>query len=157
MNAVKGFIQHNKYWLNALILVLPAWFYYQSLHPEFPASLRSQTFGDYRVTPMPFDEKPPYVHDGLYVKDFLLVFNEGDVDSVRQGYLNIGATAMPLKQLVEHELGILHGTKHGQHVHALANESLAKDDKIWLTLETWQGEVMVMNWPLPDYLVNEKG
>ncbi|QUI62888.1 hypothetical protein GSF04_10385 [Pseudoalteromonas sp. A22] len=155
MNAVKRFIQHNKYWLNALLLVLPAWFYYQSLHPEFPAPLAEQTLGKYSITPMPFDDKPPYIHDNLYVKDFLLLFNKGDVDSMRQGYLNIGPNAMPLAQLMEHELGILHGTKHGQHVHALAKKTLSKDDRVWLTIETWQGEVIVMNWPLPEYLIKE--
>lgn len=147
-------LQKSLFLLSALVLCLPPVFYYQSLNPVFPEGLEPQQVGTFNITPMPFDNRPPYQHDGIYVKDYLLIFNQGDVEDIRQAYLNIGDTPLPLHVLVTHELGILHGTQHGQHVHALASRTLTPQDKLWLTIEYWadkpgeKGRVQIANWSL---------
>ncbi|MFC3032558.1 hypothetical protein ACFOEE_08510 [Pseudoalteromonas fenneropenaei] len=149
MNTFKRLFDRYKYWLNAFLLVLPAWYFYQTLNPKFPEALTAQTIGEFTIVPMPLDERAPYRHDGLYVKDFLFMFNQGEVDNIRQAYVNIGAQALSLNEFRSYELGILHGTKHGQHVHALTSQTFNSEDKIWLTIETWNGEVLQTAWPLP--------
>jgi len=136
----------RKYWWSAVLVLLPAWFYYQSQNPVFPAALEKKPVGPFTVSPMPYTEDAPYQHDGLYVKDYLLMFSEGRVAEIRQAYLNIGPEALPLPMLQNHDLGILHGTRHGQHVHALAKEKITAEDKIWLTIETWTGEKFTESW-----------
>ena len=93
------FWQRHKYKLNGLVLVLPFWFLYQSLTPEFPPAWPAQQVGDFEIAPMPLNLKPPYAHHDEYVKDFMLMFSKGDISGIRQGYLNIGPQALPLAQL----------------------------------------------------------
>lgn len=137
-----------KFLLSALILTLPPWFYYQSQNPVFPDALDNKSAFGFEFTPMPYDEKPPYQHDGKYVKDFLVMVNEGEVSDIRQAYLNIGPVPLPLDSLQEEELGILHGTRHGQHVHALADARINARDKLWLTVQTWDGKTFHIDWTL---------
>ena len=148
-----SFWQRHKYKLNGLVLVLPFWFLYQSLTPEFPLAWPAQQLGDFEVSPMPLNLKPPYAHHDEYVKDFMLTFNLGDIRNIRQGYLNIGPSALPLSKLQQGEAGILHGSRHSQHVHAIAPPILSASDQVWLTLQTWQGETLITSWPLPAELI----
>jgi len=147
------FWQRHKYKLNGLVLVLPFWFLYQSLTPEFPPAWPAQQVGDFEIAPMPLNLKPPYAHHDEYVKDFMLMFSKGDISAIRQGYLNIGPQALPLAQLQQGEEGILHGSRHGQHVHAIAPKILTTGDKVWLTLQTWQGDTLTTSWELPAELL----
>ena len=147
------FWQRHKYKLNALVLLLPFWFLYQSLTPEFPPAWPVQQLGDFEVSPMPLNLKPPYAHHDAFVKDFMLTFNLGDIRNIRQGYVNIGPQALPLSQLQQGEEGILHGSRHSQHVHAIAPKTLTVSDKVWLTIQTWQGETLTAGWELPAALL----
>ena len=145
----------HKYLLNAWVLILPLYFLYQSLSPEFPPVLREQTLGQYTVAPMPFDTKGAYEHDGEFVKDFLVTFKQGEIDQIRQAHMNIASSATPIEVIRERnaEEGILHGSRHGQHVHALAKETFEHGDRIWLTIENWDGSVVQTSWELPvEYL-----
>ena len=141
------------YLLNALILVLPVWFYYQMQNPVFPPALEQKSVAGFSVTPIPLDTNPPYQHDGVYVKDFLLTFGPGEVSSIRQGYLSVGETPRSLADMLEHDEGLLHGSEHGQHVHAITTETLNQQQRLWLTLQDWQGNVHQVSWSLPAYLV----
>ncbi|MBR9791526.1 MAG: hypothetical protein GYB58_07225 [Gammaproteobacteria bacterium] len=141
----------NRYMLNSLLLLLPAYFYYQSLNPTFPTGLAEQQVGPFSIEPFPYDSDGPYQHDGLYVKDFLLMFHQGDLNQIKQAYLNIGEAPLPLAVAQKNELGILHGTRYGQEVHALADKKINQGDKIWLTIERWQGDVLTSQWPVPGY------
>lgn len=145
--------QRHKYTLNGLVLLLPFWFLYQSLTPEFPPAWPAQQIGDFEIAPMPLNLKPPYAHHDQYVKDFFLTFNQGDISNIRQAYINIGSAALPLAQLQQGEDGILHGSRHGQHVHAIAPKTLSAGDKVWLTLQTWHGETLITHWGLPAELL----
>ncbi|SNY49111.1 hypothetical protein SAMN06297280_1257 [Arsukibacterium tuosuense] len=149
----KVFWQQHKFKLNGLVLLLPLWFLYDSLTPEFPPAWPAQQLGQFEIAPIPLDLKPPYAHHDEYVKDFYLSFTQGDIAAIRQGYLNIGPAPLPLAELQQGEEGILHGSRHGQHVHAIAPPQLTATDKVWLTLQTWQGELLTTSWQLPDELV----
>jgi len=142
-----------KYKINGGIILLSCYFLYQSLYPTFPDTLPPQTIGEFEVMPIPYNDQPPYFHHGGYVKDFILIFNQGDMDNIRQAYLNIGEKALPIEKLQVHGDGILHGSKHGQEVHAVSSEVLTGNDKIWLTIETWQGQQQITNWSIPKALL----
>ena len=145
--------QRHKYKLNGLVLLLPLWFLYQSLTPVFPPAWPAQQVGGFEIAPMPLNLELPYAHHDEYVKDFYLTFSQGDISNIRQGYLTIGPQALPLVQLQQGEEGILHGSRHGQHVHAIAPKTLTNSDKVWLTLQTWQGETLTTSWQLPAELI----
>ncbi|MBZ9613210.1 hypothetical protein [Rheinheimera maricola] len=149
-----SFWQRHKYKLNALVLLLPLWFLYQSLTPQFPPAWPAQQVGEFEIAPMPLNLEPPYAHHDEYVKDFMLMFSKGDIRTIRQGYVNIGPAALPLAQLQQSEEGILHGSRHGQHVHAIAPAHLSNTDKVWLTLQTWQGTTLTTSWRLPAELLH---
>ena len=148
MERNNSFWQLKKYYLNSLVLVLPLWFLYQSLTPVFSPMWPAQQIGQFEIAPMPLNLQPPYAHHDQYVKDFMLTFSKGDISAIRQGYLNIGPAALPLAQLQQGEEGILHGSRHGQHVHAIAPKILTTGDKVWLTLQTWQGDTLTTSWEL---------
>ena len=83
----------------------------------------------------------------------MLIFSKGDIDNIRQAYLSIGENALPVSQVQDHGDGILHGSKHGQEVHAVSPEVLTINDKIWLTIETWQGQQQTISWEIPEALL----
>ena len=93
-----SFWQRHKYKLSGLVLLLPLWFLYQSLTPQFPPAWPAQQLGEFEIAPMPLNLAPPYAHHDKYVKDFYLTFSQGEISSIRQGYVNIGPAALPLAQ-----------------------------------------------------------
>jgi hypothetical protein len=38
-------------------------------------------------------------------------------------------------------------------VHAIAPKTLTAADKVWLTLQTWQGDTLTTSWELPAELL----
>jgi len=50
----------------------------------------------------------------------------------------------------------IHGSIHGQEVHAISPKKLTAEDKAWLTIEDWQGEVIIASWDLPKSLLQYK-
>jgi hypothetical protein len=154
MATVKNsFWQRYKYKLNGFILILPFYFLYQSLSPEFPDTWEAKKIGSFEVTPMPYNLDPPYFHDGSYTKDFFFTFNQGNIQEIRQAYVNIGKQALPLNILAIGNEGILHGSQHGQEAHAISPKILKREDKVWLTIENWQGQHTVTSWDLPEALL----
>lgn len=138
-----------KYKINGFIIILPFYFIYQSLSPVFPDALETKRIGEFTVTPIPYNLEPPYLHHGSYTKDFMLTFNQGNIDHIRQAYLNIGKEVLPLTILQIGDEGILHGSKHGQEVHAISPKKLKSEDKVWLTIEDWKGQKIITSWDLP--------
>ena len=152
-------VNHNlwnryKYKINGLLFILPCYFFYQSLFPQFPNAWDTQKIGEFEVTAIPYNLKQPYLHHGSYTKDFMIMFSEGNIDNIRQAYLNIGKEPLALAILQTSDKGILHGSKHGQEVHAISASVLKPEDKVWLTIESWQGEKVVTSWELPAELLN---
>ena len=148
-----SFWHRHKYKVNGFFLILPVYFLYQSLFPEFPKIWTAQKIGSFEIAPMPYNLDPPYLHDGHYTKDFMLIFSQGNIAHIRQAYLNIGEEALPLVTLQAGDEGILHGSQHGQEVHAIAPEIIKPEHKMWLTIESWQGKQLVTSWDLPKELL----
>lgn len=147
-------IQHTNWWskykfkLNGLVLILPFWFLYQSLEPQFPPALPKAQLGSYEVTLMPLDTNGPYLHHGEWVKDYYLQWCQGCAENIRQGFLLVSDTQPDLKALSAAESSLLHGNKHGLHVHARTPQELKAGDKLWLLIEDWQGQVFSHAWEL---------
>jgi len=148
-----NFWQKAKYKINGLFLFLPFYFLYLSLFPVFPDTLQKQQLGNFEVSVMPYNLEPPYIHEGHYIKDFFLTFSQGNIDDIRQAYLNIGTKPLPISELQQSNEGILHGSQHGQEVHAIAPKDLKKEHKIWLTIQNWQGNEVTTSWNLPKVLL----
>ncbi|MGL1956841.1 MAG: hypothetical protein OCD00_05930 [Colwellia sp.] len=144
-----------KYKINGLVIILSCYFLYQSLYPKFPETWDAQKIGSFEITPMPYNLDPPYLHDGHYTKDFFLIFSQGNVSDIRQAYLNIGEKALSLATLQVGDEGILHGSQHGQEVHAIAPVIIKPNHKVWLTIENWQGEQLVTHWDIPTVLLSQ--
>jgi len=141
--------QRNKFKLNALVLILPFWFLYDSLSPVFPPSWSTQKVGAFEVTPTPLTNDAPYQHHGDWVKDFSLQFCEGCVANIRQAYMAIAAEQPAIEAFAEADLSILHGSSFAQHVHAKASAQPKAGDKVWLLIEDWQGQLHVGSWDWP--------
>ncbi|WP_448212752.1 hypothetical protein [Colwellia sp. MEBiC06753] len=152
---VTRWLGQHKFSLSGLLLILPIYFLYHSLNPVFPDVWEAKTIGDFQVSPMPFDLNPPYSHHGVYVKDFMVMFNQGDAKDLRQAYLNIGEKPLAITKFQQFHEGILHGSRHGQHVHALASPKISQQDKVWLTIENWQGEIWQTSWEIPTAFVSQ--
>lgn len=142
-----------KYKLSTLVLCFSVYYLYQSLFPQFPDVWEAKSIGGFEVAPMLYNLNAPYIHDGVYSKDFFVIFKQGLVKDIRQAYLNIGGKALPLHTLQLNDHGILHGSQHGQEVHAIAPQVFKADHKLWLTIENWQGQQFITSWPLPDVLL----
>ncbi|MFT6835536.1 MAG: hypothetical protein ACJA0H_001576 [Francisellaceae bacterium] len=151
--ANNNFWNRYKFKINGLVLILSCYFLYQSLFPKFPDSLETKKIGAFEVSAMPFNLGPPYLHDGVYTKDFFLTFSKGQIKDIRQAYLNLGKRPLPLSELQKGSEGILHGSQHGQEVHAIAPKLLEPEHKIWLTIEDWQGKQVVTSWNLSKELL----
>jgi hypothetical protein len=147
--------QRKKYVINSLALILPCVFIYHALFPSFPSVWAEKDVGVFKVAPMPLNMKPPYSHHNEYVKDFYLAFGKGQISDIRQAYLNIGPKPIPIRQFEKGDEGIMHGTNHGQHAHAIAPATLLKSDKLWLTIETWQNDILLQSWDIPQALIVE--
>ena len=78
-----SFWQRYRYYLSGIVLLFPLWYFYQALHPQFPAPWPSQQLGPFTIAPMPLNLKPPYIHHDQYLKDFYLAFQQGDVSTTR--------------------------------------------------------------------------
>lgn len=140
--------QRNKFSLSGFILLLPFWFLYQAMNPQFPPALPKAQLGPYEVLLMPLDEKGPYSHHGEWVKDYFLQFSAGDTSQLRQGFLLVSASEPATDNLQEGESSLLHGNRHGLHVHARSPQQQGPDDKLWLLLQDWQGNWYRHSWPL---------
>lgn len=145
---MKRFLQRHKYTFNALLLLLPIGFY-NGWFSSYPKSWEAKQIGEFTVKALPLNLDPPYIHDGSYAKDFMILFREGEVANIRQAYLNIGPQAIPLNQLQQSDEGLLHGSPRAQTAHAISQVKFSPEDKLWLTIEDWQMQQQVISWDLP--------
>lgn len=137
-----------KFKLSGLVLLLPFWFLYQSLHQQFPPALPKAQLGPFDVSVMPLTEDGPYPHHGEWVKDYYLQWCKGCAEKIRQGFLLVSDSPPDIAMLAQQHSSLLHGNKHGLHVHASTPAQLQSGDKLWLIIEDWQGQVYSHHWVL---------
>lgn len=143
-----SFWQRYRYLLNAVLLALPVYYFWQAMNPVGQPPLATRALGELSATPVPLDPYAPYLHDGVYVKDFRVDFCDGCISRIRQAYLYAALQPRPLDDAGD---GILHGSQHALHVHASFPRQVSEQDRLWLTLETWDGETFHASWPI-DFL-----
>jgi hypothetical protein len=137
------------YWLSGLLLVLPAWYLYHSLNPVFPAEWPEQQLGSFSAAPMPANTAGPYRYDGKYYKDFTVRLCEGCAQRLRTAYLSVGPQPVPVPADGE---GVLHGGDLFMEAHAPFPAVLAAEDRLWLTVQQWDGRLYHASWGLPEGL-----
>lgn len=135
-----------KYLINGLLLGLPIYYFYQAMHPVFPPSWATQPIGSLSATPTPSNDLPAYRGKDGELKDFAVSFCQGCGAGIRQAWLNAGAA--PLADAPD-EWGRLHGSPHGFHVHAPYPAQPKATDRLWLSVQTWDGQLHRQSWPLP--------
>lgn len=149
---MKILLQRHKYKLNALILLLPISFY-NGWFSSYPSSWTAKQIGEFTVKPLPLDFNPPCVHHGTdnnsYAKDFMVLFRQGNVKNIRQAYLTIGPKAPFLSELQQSDAGLLHGSPRAQSAHAISPMAYGNNDKLWLIIQDWQMQELVVSWELP--------
>jgi len=145
------FWNRNKFKLSGLILILPIYFLYEQLQPPvFPDVWEEKSAGPFEIAIQPLNDEAPYAHHEDWVKDFAAYVNDGEVGDIRQGYVNIGEEPVALEALQKDDVGILHGSELLQHVHAIAPQQYQPEHRVWVTLQTWDGNVHKASWQLPD-------
>jgi len=144
--AKKSFLDRWKYRINGFLLIAPVWFFYEALSPSsLPEQWQQQAIGPFSAAPQPADNNPPYAHDGARMKDFSVHFCEGCVQKIRVAWLNVGERPAPLPNDLA---GILHGNSNEQHVHAPYPKVRGDHDKLWLTVQQWDGQLHHAAWTL---------
>jgi hypothetical protein len=141
----RTFWQRWRFRLNGLLLVAPVWFFYDALTPVFPPAWPEQAIGPFTATPTPADGAPPYVHDGALVKDFSVRFCTGCVASIRTGHVSVGPAPVPAPDGYD---GVLHGNAISQHVHVPFPAQASAADRLWISVQEWNGQVHSASWPL---------
>jgi hypothetical protein len=136
-----------KYLINGLVLLAPVYFLYDMFTPASgPEPLPEKRLGDsFTATPAPTNAEPPYVHDGQLFKDFSVVFCDGCLKRIRTAYLIVSDEA---PSLPEDGLGVIHGHGPTKHVHVPYPPEPGEDARLWLTIQSWTGEVVRTSWPL---------
>lgn len=135
-----------RYWINAAVLVAPVWFFYDALTPEFPPAWQTQSVGPFTVTPTPHDEAEPYPHDGVHVKDFAFHFCDDCAGRIRMAYANAGPAPV---DVLDGEDGVVHGRGAMQEAHVPYPPRPGPTDRLWLTVQEWNGTLHRVAWPLP--------
>jgi len=118
-----------KYLLDGLVPVAPTRCSYDSLMP-------AQAAGRFTAAPPPPNEETPYRYGG-YLEEFGCSFCEGHTAKIRTAYVSVGprpADAAPVD-------GILHGSSLPPHVHVPFPPAAGADDRLWLTVQQWDGQV----------------
>lgn len=135
------------YRFSGFVLIAPAWFFYEAMSPPpLPQQWQQQSIGPFTAAPQPANNDAPYPHDGAFAKDFSVHFCAGCVERIRVAWLSVGEQPSALPDDLA---GILHGNNFEQHVHAPFPKQRGNNDKLWLTVQQWNGQTHHAAWPLP--------
>lgn len=133
------------YRFNALLLLVPLWFFYRMLAPEFPTAWPERRVGPFVAVPTPADADPPYRVDGDYMKDFSVRFCADCVKRIRLARSNVGDRPT---DLTDDPAGILHGAGPLLYAHVPFPERITESDRLWVTVQEWNGRTHYFSWPL---------
>lgn len=134
------------YLLSALLLIAPAYYFYQSLHPVFPEAWSERHIGPFTATVAPVENGSAYRYDGAYIRDFQVRFCEACHERIRLARLHVGpAPGVPSAEAA----GIVHGPRGAQGAHVrFPHWPPDTEDRLWLIVQEWSGETHVTAWPL---------
>ncbi|MFT4807905.1 MAG: hypothetical protein ACI9LX_001228 [Paraglaciecola sp.] len=146
-------LNRHKFKINGLALLFPVYFFYQQL--QIPVSQDpwvAKQVGEFNLTIQPVNKEAPYAHDADWFKDFTVFINKGSITQIRQAYANIGTVPVPIEELQLNDIGLLHGSNLLQHVHAISPVHIASNDKMWITIQTWDGTIFTQSWQMNNLL-----
>lgn len=143
----------GKYYLSGLILILPLIafpnYFTRVAVPRLGAHiLPEQAVGPFQVTLAEFMPGPPLVGPKEHLlKDYALEIREGYPDRIRSVYIRVGVPPNA-RNLGE----IMHGTPYRLHAHVRFMTPPRADERMWLTLEEWDGSIHQASWPLSEVM-----
>ncbi|MEY4515989.1 MAG: hypothetical protein RL180_335 [Pseudomonadota bacterium] len=136
-----------RYLINGAILVLPVYYLIESLNPTFPTAWATKPLGALTATPTPHNSLPAYHGADGWLKDFGVTFCAGCSGQIRQAWLNAGPTPLATPP---RDWGNLHGSPFGLEAHAPYPKRPSAQDRLWLSVQLWNGTVLRQQWPLPN-------
>jgi|AGTN01.3.fsa_nt_gi hypothetical protein len=147
----------GRYYLSGLILILPvmafpAYFERVATPPLGANILPERSVGPFRVTLAEFRPGPPRIGPRKHLlKDYSLHVAEGYPDRIRSVYIRLGEPPN-VRNLGE----FMHGNPYRLRAHVRFMEPPRADEKIWLTIEEWDGTMHQASWPLTEAMTKVK-
>lgn len=142
----------GRYCLSGLVLLLPLsvfpLYFQQVTTPPLGAMiLPEREVGPFRVTLAEYLSGPPLPgRNGYLFKDYKLAIKDGYPGRIRSAYLRQDAP-------ISRDLGdILHGDPYRLHAHVRIEGQPAATDRLWLTLEEWDGTLHQTSWPFAEVM-----
>jgi len=80
---------------------------------------------------------------GKLTKDYNIILSPDGAKAAKAAHLRVGEPGTPATDGV-----ILNGNPYRLHAHVPFPETHGPDDELWLTVETWDGGVHQISWPL---------
>lgn len=142
-----------KFRLSGLLLLAPAAVIVSELtdaHDDFDARVLSTgTVGPWSVTLAEAWQGPPATNlpGTIVMKDFAAKFCDGCAADIRAAYLAVGE-----RPSSDQAGSPLHGNPHHLEAHVLFPTDFRDDDRLWLTVDAWDGSVYQTSWPLSELL-----
>ncbi|KJS42940.1 MAG: hypothetical protein VR70_03220 [Rhodospirillaceae bacterium BRH_c57] len=142
-----------KFHLSALVLVASVWYgpgYISGAHWADMGErvLSPVAVGPYRATlseaAVVAPERDPY---GKLIKTYNVILSSEGARDVQAAYLRVGKP-----RSTKAAGAILHGNPYRLHAHVPFPDAFGPEDELWLTVETWTGEVHQTAWPLAEAL-----
>ncbi len=142
-----------KFHLSGLVLLASVWYgpgYVSGAHwanmgervlEPRPVGPYTVTLGEVRAIPPRLD---PY---GRWIKDYNLILSPAAAKATKAAYLKVGKP-----RNLKAAGAILHGNPYRLHAHVPFPATFGPEDQLWLTIETWTGEVHQVSWSLGEAL-----
>lgn len=105
----------------------------------------SRAVGPWMVTLTEAEAAPPYqLHSGRRLKDYGIRLCDGCREQIRGAFIAVGEHAPPLDTP-----GFpLHGSRYHLEAHVEFPATLNGRERLWLTLDGWNGEAFQISWPV---------
>lgn len=144
--------ERSRFHLSALLLLVPLALAPAALRtpsPELGArALPERTVGPWSVVVSEAKLEAPPSGEGA-TKDYNARFCEGCAEAIRAAWLTAGSEPRPGTNN-----GLLHGSPHQLEAHAPYPARIAPGDRLWLTVEGWDGRTHEVSWPLHEAAVS---
>lgn len=110
-----------------------------------------RSIDDFNVVLIEEEKTPPYtIFGGTKMKNYALKFDIENLNYIRVANLQISKIA-PEISLIN---GLAHDNPYELHVHVVFPQNLEEDDKLWLSIEKWDGTTKQIFWPVKEIVSN---
>lgn len=153
-NDLRRIWHHWKFRLSGLLLLAPVAVIVSDLmdpHDDFDARvLSSGTVGPWTVTLAEAWQGPPATNlpGTIVMKDLAARFCDGCARDIRAAYLTVDHERPSIDQAGSP----LHGNPHHLEAHVFFPTTFRGDERLWLTVDAWDGSVFQTSWALAELL-----